>query len=93
MNEVKSWKEQFDQRYDTFQSVYNELMDVGTRLHNDPYPLISGVYISMFRGMLISATDETFESQMNVLRDVIKKFNLDYYKKVSKENSSGVFRA
>lgn len=92
MNKVKSWKEQFDQRYDTFETIYNELMDVGTRLHDDPYPLISGVYISMLRGMLLSATDETFESQMNILRDVVKHFNMDYYKSVSKESSSGVFR-
>lgn len=93
MNEVKSWREQFDQRYDEFDSVHKELMDVGSRLHKDPYPMLSGVYISMFRGMLLSATDETFESQMNILRDVIKSFNMDYYKSVSKENSSGVFRA
>lgn len=93
MNEVKSWREQFDQRYDEFENVYKELMDVGSRLHKDPYPLISGVYISMFRGMLLSSTDETFESQMNILRDVIKSFNMDYYKSVSKESSSGVFRA
>lgn len=93
MNEVNSWREQFDQRYDEFENVYKELMDVGSRLHKDPYPLISGVYIAMFRGMLLSSTNETFESQMNVLRDVIKTFNMEYYKSVSKESSSGVFRA
>lgn len=92
MNEVKSWQKQFDHRYDLLEEINKELTDVGRRLHKDPYPMLSGVYISMLRGMLLSATDETFESQMNILRDVVKQFNMDYYKSVSKESSSGVFR-
>lgn len=93
MNEVKSWQEQFYQRYDLLEEINKELTDVGRRLHKDPYPMLSGVYISMLRGMLMNASNETFESQMNILRDVIKTFNMEYYKSVSKESSSGVFRA
>ena len=85
----ENWREKFKLRFSQFEEVYKELHDVGSRLHSDPYPMVSGVYIGMFRTMMMDATDDIFESKMNVLRDVVKSYNLEYYKKVS---SSGVFK-
>lgn len=73
----------YEERFNEFQEIDEELETTYRRLHgNDPYPALSGVYLSMLRGLLTVADDHVYKHNISVLRDIIKSNHMEYYKNV-----------
>lgn len=77
-----------EKRCNEFQEIHEELDTTYRRLHgNDPYPALSGIYISMFRSLLCSTDEQVYKDNIATLKAIIKSNHMEYYKRVSADQT------
>jgi hypothetical protein len=68
-------------------NLRKEFTDVYTKLYNEPYPSLSGMYMGLYEIEILGKNDESFMSNIDLMNKMLKDVHMQYYKKVS----SGVF--